>query len=94
MPSTNTASIMLFLGGPMHGTFHEMPDTTLELFIRNKADKTWSPNGWDRYTRRRICRIAEDEHPEIALLFAHETWLDEEIGATHVPESQWKPAGP
>lgn len=91
MASTPTFSTLLFLGGPLHGSRYEMPDTTRELVIRSDRSRTYSPNLWDRYTRRTFTRIAGDEQPEVAHLFAHETWLDEEISASHLAERDWKP---
>lgn len=91
MTDTPTWSSLLFLGGPLHGGRFEMPSTTRELMIRSDRSRTYSPNLWDRYTRRTLTRLAEDEHPEVAELFAHETWLDGEIEASRISESDWKP---
>lgn len=86
-------SVLLFLGGPLHGCRYEMPSTTREFRIRSGRERTYSPNLWDTYTRRRMTRIVGDDQAEVAELFAHETWLDEEICASHIPETDWKAEG-
>lgn len=94
MSATNTPSMhpCLFLGGPMHGRWLDVIDTASELNFRFGRDRTYSPNLRDRYTRRMLTRLAGDDALEVTALFAHESWLDEEISASQVPDKAFVPA--
>ena len=94
MSATNAPSMhnCLFLGGPMHGRWIEVIDSTNELNFRFNRDRTYSPDMRDRYTRRLITRVGSDESLEVTALFAHESWLDEEISASNMPENAFIPS--
>lgn len=81
-----------FLGGPMHGRWAEVADAIDELSMKFGRDRTFAPDLTDRYTRRFMLRATDHESTDVALLFAHETWLDEEIAATHIPDVAFVPS--
>ena len=83
-----------FLGGPMHGEWFSVADTTESLTMRFSQRLSFMPEGRERYTRRKFVRLVGDDEIEVAYVMAAEDWPDEDIAASMIPESAWRIARP